>query len=348
MKSVKKVISEFSNNKTTLLLDDISNCSYLIHPAQSINNEHVSFIVNNSKGIVFVAICSDKVKKLGLNYLVKNSTSSLKNMTVSVEARYGVSTGISCQDRATTLNVIANTKDPKQDIVTPGHIFPVSSKTGGVLVKSSVTESAVDLCKLAKLEPACAYSQCLNQDGEILDTEGSIELAKNLNLSYCTISSIVNYRLNQEGIVYLDHERIIDQESNLKLHTFKSKVDNNSTHYALTLNQNTFSNKESVLVRVISEETINDIFEIDKGRRKNKLSNAISEIKKNNSGALLYIKHPRRDANNLQSDLLRELGIGAQILRTLGINSIKLLTNSTKELDGIKAFGIAIEQKINV
>ena len=342
--SVKKIISDLSNNNTALLLDDISNCSYLIHPAQSINNDNVSFIVNNSKGIVFVAICSDRVKKLGLNFLVKNSTSTLKNMTVSVEARYGVSTGISCADRATTLNVLSNTNDAKQDIVTPGHIFPVSSKTGGVLVKASITEAAVDLCKMAKLKPFCAYSQCLDQDGEILSIEKSKKLAEKVNLNFCTISSIVNYRLNKENIIEEVEKKAL--EKSINLHVFESKVDKTSRHYAITVNKENFNN--AVLVRVISEETINDVFALDSAKRKEKLSNAIQSIKSDGTGALLYIKHPRRDVGNIQNDLIRELGIGAQILRNLGIKNIKLLTSSKKALDGLKAFGIEIDEKIKV
>ena len=233
MQSVKKIISDISSNKTVLLIDDISNCSYLLHPAQSINNENVSFIVNNSKGIVFVAICSDIVKKLGLNFLIKNSTSTLKNMTVSVEARYGVSTGISCADRATTLNVLSNTNDPKQDIVTPGHIFPISSKTGGVLVKASIAEACVDLCKIASQKPLCAFSQCLDKNGEILDIEGSKKLADKINVNFCSISEVVSYRLSKEKIIHKLESQNLNDKEEIKLHTFQSTVDKTSLHLSL-------------------------------------------------------------------------------------------------------------------
>ena len=330
-----------------VLLDDISPTpsTYLACCAQDISPENISFLVNNGRGLIFAALSSTRAKELGLNYLTPSGSSLLDCMTVSVEARFGVSTGISCADRAVTLNVLSSTKDAKQDLVTPGHIFPLVAKLGGVIVKTSAVELAVDLCKLSKLAPVSALTQCLDANGKLLNLAQGIELATQLELNYVSISEMVNYRLQREKIIELVESTKLS--GNLELHKFKSTVEGGENHFAITLNSKLFSTQSSVIVRVQSEDLFNDLFALDQGKRRAKTKASMQAINAANCGAFVYIRHPKR-ANNKTMDQLRELGIGAQLLKTLGIEKISLLGASDKIFSGISAFGIDITERISI
>ena len=343
---IQTCIQEFKK-KPTLLIDDISPCPscYLTFPAEEITDSIVSFLVNNARGIIFAAISSAKAKQLGLSYLAPNGSSILDSMTVSVESRYGVSTGISSADRAKTLQVLALSKDAKQDIVTPGHIFPLVAKTGGVLVKNTATELAIDLCLLSAHTPVCALAQCLDQSGKILTVEGGIQFAEDMNLNHLSISEMVNYRLAKENIVNLVEKQML--KDNIELHKFKSVLEGGESHFALTINSESFTRKDSVLVRVQSEDIMKDIFNIDNGIQINKINKSLELIKTENCGAFIYIRHPKRSKNEMMSQL-RELGLGAQLIKSLGIKKIRLLGASDRIINGISAFGIDIEKRISI
>jgi 3,4-dihydroxy 2-butanone 4-phosphate synthase/GTP cyclohydrolase II len=359
--TLSNIFADLRKRRLVLLIDDGGRLGpvYLICAARTTSAENVSFMVNTGRGIICAAIAEARLKELGLPMMVSGASGQAPDFTVSVEARQGVSTGISAADRATTLRTLAETNHPKQDLVTPGHIFPLRAKDGGVLVRSGPAEAAVDLVQLAGLGPVATLCHCLGEEGAALTTRGIDELRTETGLSAVTISDVTRYRLASEPIV----ERIaratlpIGEVGEFQAFCFRSKTDG-AEHLALVKGNLSLADscgqQQPVLARVQAEHQIGDLLGTNNLFSRQRIHAALRQIDAAGRGVFIYVRHPRQGALQAQSatfasssgssvtSQLREHGIGAQILRSLGVSRVTLLTNSTRDIAGITAFQVEI------
>lgn len=358
---IENIISELKKNKLVLLKDNLGPVikGYLFTPAYNITESTICDLVNEAKGVICAAISDSRIKELGLQPMIKEKGITENNFTVSVEARSGVSTGISAADRAITLNVLANTKDPKLDLVTPGHIFPIPARKGGVLIFTDVAEATSDLMTLAGLPQVAAFSHCLNHQGEFQTEEELKKLSEKLNISIVSMLDIIQHRLTTETIVEKIAEANLPTKSagSFRAFCFKSQVDGNE-HLALVKGEINPQSNEAILVRVHAENKFDDLFSLSNISQNNKITKALELIDQRGKGVFLYIRQSKNDylaqqikiiknKTKIQSlDIaLRENGVGSQILSALGVRLIELISSSAKDYLGLDAFNLKIVKR---
>ncbi len=360
---ISSCLDNLRKSKPVILNDDIGPSSYyIISPSHDIRAEQISKLVNWGNSVICVALPENIAQDLGLPLMNPSQVKAPLEFTVSVEARSGVTTGISASDRARTVRVLATTKNPRLDIVMPGHIFPIQTKTGGVLVKSAAPEAAVDLMKMAELPAFATITHVLNKAGEFSSASDITTIADKFNLPIVKISSVIEQRLASEIIV----EKISDAKLPLKVNSslraavFRSKIDQ-TEHLALikgNVDQRENPKLNPVVVRVQAENRLGDLFGPAIFPTREIISRAISQIGEAEAGVFLYIRHRQKKLLQNQIQTLnnpdqgyptpskdrqvRELGLGAQILKELGINKIKLITNKVQKLQAINAYQIEI------
>ncbi|MCC6221698.1 MAG: 3,4-dihydroxy-2-butanone-4-phosphate synthase [Deltaproteobacteria bacterium] len=364
---VSRAIEALKAGKLIVAIDDASKhiSGYLVLAAEKVLSRDICFMVNFGRGVISAAITEERLADLGLHMMTPAKANSAPDFFVSVDARNNVTTGISASDRAATLQALATTAHPKLDLVMPGHIFPLRANNGGVLVNSGIAEASTDLLKLANLVPVAAICHCLNKDGDFASYEELLELADVNDLRTVGISDIIKHKLATENII----EKIADTRIPLKQHgtfravVFRSKSDD-SEHLALIKGDigelASDGTSRAVLVRVQAEHRIGDLLGIDNANTRDSIHSALSTISEAGCGVLVYIRHPKKGVLQAQVEALarksaftptksrelRETGIGFQILSALGIRRIKLLTNSSQELAGIKAFSVEIVDRL--
>ncbi len=358
---ITQVIKELKKNKLVLLKDNLGPVvkGYLFTSAYKITENIICDLVNEAKGVICASVSDSRIKELGLQPMIKEKGIAESNFTVSVEARKGVSTGISAADRAITLNVLACTKDPKLDLVTPGHIFPVHARKGGVLIFTDVAEATSDLMTLAGLPQVAAYSHCLNQKGEFQSEKELKKLVEKLNISSISMLDIIKYRLSTETIVEKIAEANLPTKSagSFKAFCFKSQVDGNE-HLALVKGEIDPQSAEAILVRVHAENKFDDLFSLNDITLNNKITKALEQIDKRGKGIFLYIRQSKSDylaqqikkiKNKTKTQsldiALRENGVGSQILSALGVKLIELISSSAKDYLGLDAFNLKIVKR---
>lgn len=357
-----QALASLKRGSCTLIIDDaqVTPFGCLVANAALISPTSVMQLVQLAGGVICAAVREDRLKQLGLPPMNPKAGSQISPFTVSIEARQGVTTGISAADRAQTLRTLALTTDPKQDLVMPGHIFPISAKQGGVLVKSALAEAAVDLMDLSELQPTAAFCHCLNKTGELSSEAELRALADAEQIPVITISDIIRRRLSTETIV----EKIAEAElptayaGSFRAVAFRSKLDG-AEHLALLKGfSGTEKTNAPVLVRVHAARSVDDLMGVEPSRSRQQLRGALQAINTAGRGILVYVRHPRTGLLEQQvktlaqggkpvgsQSQLREYGVGAQILSALGAQRIILLTNSVRDIAGTSAFNIEIVGK---
>ncbi len=358
---LEPVLGALKKGELVLLLDDVGTRrkAYFLAPAATISAAQITEMVNIGRGLVCAAIGEQRVRDLGLPPMVRRKSSPAVDFTVSVEARQGVSTGISAPDRSKTLQTLAKTVEPKVDLVTPGHIFPILAKAGGVLVRNDVAEAAVDLMNLSGRPPVAAICHCLNTSGDLLSDSEIDELVASAKRPVTSISEVIRHRLA--------HESILDRIAEARLPTayageftavcFRSRSDD-AEHLALVrgdLAETDASGlQKPVLVRVQAEHRFADLLGVGAPAGSDVIEAALKKIAERGRGVFVYVRHPRKgilrqqaaayskkaDAN--PAGELREHGIGAQILSALGVKRIELLMKSDRGIPGISAFNLEV------
>ncbi len=356
--SIPEIIAEAKKGNMFILVDDEGreNEGDLVIPAQMCDDKKINFMAKYGRGLICLALDEKRVKELELPLMSFSNESRHKTaFTVSIEAREGISTGISAFDRAKTISDAINEKNGKEAIVSPGHIFPLRSQNGGVLVRAGHTEAAVDIAKLAELNPSGVICEIMNDDGSMARMPDLIKFAQEHNLKIATIADLIEYRRKNEKLIEVKEKGkfINKQGDEFDLVIYKSKVDN-IEHIALIKGK---IGKAPTLVRMHHLDIFSDCLEDAQNAKTGLLKKAMRKIADSQNGVLVIIRQPSESISHLFSEtnqienkekILRNYGTGAQILFDLGVREMNLLTNSKQSVIGLEGYGLKILDHINL
>ena len=323
--------------------------------AEKATPELINMMIKHARGLICVPMTEPQLKRLGINPMVQQNREAMRTaFTVSVDAAEGITTGISAFDRARTIRLLAGPVTKSEELVQPGHIFPLCARPGGVLERAGHTEAAVDLAALAGLSPAGVICEILNEDGTMARLPELMEFKQRHKLPLISISSLIEYRHQREQLVEKLTERPFASEyGEFTLHIFRSKIDGRH-HLAFTMGQ---LDGSPTLVRVHTENLLSDVFhgkEMDSHRS---LLASLEQVAKTGHGAIVYMEQNGRMQEALlnkgrpagpSSTNLRDYGTGAQILTSLGLQKIRLLAHSTRRVVGLDGYGLEIVEQIHV
>src|SRR5437763_2860577 len=367
--AIDDVVCDVASGKLVIVTDDADreNEGDLVMAAEKATPKAINFMAMHGRGLICVPISNDRAEQLGLQRMVaQNREMYSTDFTVSVDAAHGVTTGISAHDRAATIQTIANPKSSPEDLVQPGHVFPLRAKDGGVLRRAGHTEAAVDLARMAGLQPAGVLCEILHDDGTMARLPELMEFRKKHALRICTIQSLIAYRRKSEKLVEL--EQIVKMPTDygeFDLHLYRAKLDG---QHHLALVKGKIDKNKPTLVRVHSQCLTGDVFGSRRCDCGNQLHAALRQIQEEESGVLVYMRQEGRGiglaakihAYKLQEEGLdtveantrlgypsdlRDYGTGAQILVDLGVRQFRFLTNNPKKVVGLEGYGLEmIEQ----
>ncbi len=355
LSSTEDIVEDARNGRMFILVDeqDRENEGDLIIPAQMATPDAINFMATHGRGLICLALTQERVQQLELPLMPQTNASRLRtNFTVSIEARHGVTTGISAPDRARSIAVAIDQSTKPEDICTPGHVFPLAARDGGVLVRAGHTEAAVDIARLAGLYPAAVICEIMKEDGTMARLPDLVQFAQLHGLKVGTIADLIAFRRRNDRIVELLAQTKMNSRfgGEFDLRVYKNKVEY-AEHIALVKGDLTADGP--VLVRMHALDLFSDVLGDTSRASGGVLEAALTAISKAGRGVVVLIREPRPTAlsDRLRQDCaavpgdpgeLRDYGVGAQILIDLGVREMILLTNSPRAIIGLDGFGLTV------
>jgi len=350
MNTTQEIIDDLKNGKMVIIVDDEDreNEGDLVCAADKVNSDIVNFMAKHGRGLICLTLTKEKCSVLGLKQMTDSNESSNKTaFTVSIEAKEGITTGISAQDRATTILAAVNPGATKNDIAQPGHVFPLQAMDGGVLARAGHTEASCDLAEFAGYSPSGVICEIMNDDGSMARRDDLIEFAKKHNLKIGTIADLIDFRLTTEATVKQVEKRSVKTDfGEFELRIWEDMLEKN---FHFSLSKGDIQNVDAPLVRVQTQSVLQDTLAINDLGKKWSVRNSLEKVSKSKAGVFVLINH--RDASSYWLSLLegkeltkksrRVIGAGSQILRDLGLTKIKVLGTPT-QYNNISGFNIEI------
>ena len=372
--TVEQAIDAIRNGGMVILVDDEDreNEGDLTMAAEKATPEAINFMAKYGRGLICLSMTGEMCDQLDLPLMVKHNTSPFQTgFTISIEAKHGVTTGISAADRATTIQTAVAVDAKPGDLVRPGHVFPLRARNGGVMVRVGQTEGSVDLARLAGLRPAGVICEVMDEDGTMARMPALKQFSETHGIGIVTIADLVEYRMRKESFVHRAAETTIPTEhgGEFRIIAFENDVDD-LLHIALV--KGVIDADQPVLVRVHSECMTGDIFGSLRCDCGDQLHKAMAMMEKEGQGVIVYLRQEGRGiglVNKLKAyelqqkqgldtveanrklgfkDDLRDYGIGAQLLRNLGVRKMRLLTNNPKKMVGLEGYGLSIVEQIPI
>ncbi len=346
--SVEEIIEDARNGRMFVLIDheDRENEGDLVIPAQMATPDAINFMATNGRGLICLALTSERVDQLGLELMSTNNSSRHETaFTISIEAREGVTTGISAHDRARTVAVAIDASKGMTDIATPGHVFPLRARSGGVLVRAGHTEAAVDISRLAGLNSSGVICEIMNEDGTMARLPELIGFAQKHGLKIGTISDLIAYRRRHDNLVRASDQTKIFSEFGGE---WDMKVYEDETHgdQHIVLIKGDLTGDKPVLVRMHAMDPMLDIVGVGPRGRADEFGAAMNMVAEEGRGVVVLLRDTAmkiENNDNTSPSTLRQYGLGAQILSSLGLSKLELLTNSpTPKVVGLEAYGLEI------
>ena len=360
---VQKALHDIRRGRMVILTDDEDreNEGDLVMAAEKVTPQAINFMAKHGRGLICLALTEDRLRQLNLPLMVQDNTSPFQTaFTVSIEAARGVTTGISAADRArTVLAAVARNAKPG-DLVRPGHIFPLRAREGGVLVRTGQTEGSVDLSRLSGLSPAGVICEVMNEDGTMARRPQLLRFARRHKLTLLSVADIIAYRLTHERLVRRAGTVQLSREpwGELTVHAFKSDVDS-AVHLAIV--KGNLSGDAPVLTRVHRSAVLGEL--LDSGTADGTIGLALKRLCQEGRGVLVYLDKEVTPESALALNAtpspvpgrtgggpprLHEFGVGAQILKDLGLSKLRLLTNTPKHVVGLESWGLKITEQVRL
>ena len=341
--SIKDILRDAKKGKMFILVDDKDreNEGDLVIPGSKCNSKDINFMAMHGRGLVCLALSKNQIEKLKLPLMSRTNKSRMQTaFTISIEAKKGISTGISAYDRAKTIKVAINPNSKNKDIVSPGHVFPLVARSGGVLERAGHTEASVDISKLSKLNPSAVICEVMNEDGRMARLKDLIKFAQKHKIKIASIEDLIAYRLRNEKLINKISTKAIkiDKKINCEFLVYENKLNKLKN---FVFKKGNFNPKKSIRIRVISSNIAHSKITL----KNLKVSKSLKYLSKFTNFALIIINNKKIEKKEKDSAILRYYGIGAQIIKDLKVKNMILVSRTRKKVIGLEGFGLKIKKQ---